>query len=74
MNLIRQDRRRTPAIYAIFMLGYVVLSFLLVEQNRTIVAQHTLIRSLYEDSHMLTTLQIKRIAENHQRPPQNPER
>ena len=66
MHLLKRDRRKTPRIYALFLLGYLALFLLLGEQNRTIVTQSTLIRSLYEDSRMLATLQMKKIAQQHQ--------
>jgi len=66
MNLLKRDRRKTPRIYALFLLGYLALFLLMGEQNRTIIAQRILIRSLYEDSRMLATLQMKKVAERQQ--------
>lgn len=64
--IVSRERRRTPIIYVFFLLGYLAMSVLVVDQRHTIDLQRALIHTLYEDSHMLATLQNQRIQQHQQ--------
>jgi hypothetical protein len=49
-------------MYALFLVGYLVMAGLIVEQGRTIESQKLLIRSLFFDSTQLAALKLKEAA------------
>ncbi len=53
------SRVRHYGVYMVFLFGYLVMSFLVLEQGRTIENQMTLIRSLFFDSAELTAMKLK---------------
>jgi hypothetical protein len=63
----RSNRRRTSPIYAFFMLGFLLLTLLVVEQNRTIENQRALIKALSHDSSDLAAIRVQRAITEHQK-------
>jgi len=56
---------KNRAILLLLLLGYLVTSSIVIEQQRTIESQRRLIRDLFHDSMALTTLRIKQSALKH---------
>ena len=60
MNAATISANRHYGMYAIFLLGYLLMTFLIFDQNRTIESQKLLIRSLFYDSTELAAIKLKR--------------
>lgn len=54
---------------SLFLIGYVILGSLVIEQGRTIENQRMLIRNLFHDSQQLAQVEFQRIAEHQQAEP-----
>jgi hypothetical protein len=54
---------RRNAVSVALSLGFLLMSFLCVQQARTIASQRSLIRSLFQDSLELNALKVKHIQE-----------
>ena len=54
-----------PVLIVLFLISYGLMSFLVVEQDRTIGAQRSLIRSLLDDSSELSSLKVKIFQKQH---------
>jgi hypothetical protein len=57
-----------PVLIVLFLVSYGLMSLLVVEQDRTIAAQRSLIRSLLGDSTELSNLKVKIFQKEHVRP------
>jgi len=53
---------KNRAILFLLLVGYLVTSSIVIEQQRTIESQRVLIRDLFRDSMALTNLRIKKAA------------
>lgn len=63
MQIVRSTlAQRSYGMYAVFLFGYLVMTFLIFEQGRTIESQKLLIRSLFFDSTELTAMKLKQAA------------
>jgi hypothetical protein len=63
---MERNRRRTSPVHAFFMLGIMLLTLVIAEQNRTIESQQRLIKALWHDSADLAALRIQQ-AQEHRR-------
>ena len=61
---MEQNRRRTSPLYAFFMLGTMLLTMVITEQNRTIENQQRLIKALWHDSADLAALRVQHAQEH----------
>jgi hypothetical protein len=60
-----RNRRRTSPVYAFFMIGMMLLTLVISEQNRTIESQQRLIKTLWHDSSDLASLRMQQAVERH---------
>lgn len=56
---------KNRAILLLLLVGYLVTSSIVIEQQRTIESQRVLIRSLFRDSMELTNLKIREATAKH---------
>lgn len=52
------------SIVMLLMVGYLLMGWMMVEQNRTITAQRTLIAKLFQDTVRLSVAQVKQAQGN----------
>lgn len=48
---------------SLFLIGYIIMGALIIEQGRTIENQRMLIKNLFHDSQQLTQVEFQRIAD-----------
>ena len=60
----RKKRTMLPVLVVLFLISYGLLAMLVVEQDRTITAQRSLIQQLFSDSMELTALKGKLIGQH----------
>lgn len=53
------------SIVMLLMVGYGLMGWMMAEQNRTIVAQRTLIAKLFQDTVRLSTVQLQQERHSH---------
>lgn len=65
-TLQAQPKKRTmlPVLVVLFLISYGLLALLVVEQNRTITAQRSLIQQLFSDSIELTAMKGKLVGQH----------
>ena len=61
----KQSFLRKQGVLLLLLVGYLVTSTIVVEQQRTIESQRVLIRDLFRDSMELTNLKMKEPATKH---------
>lgn len=54
------------SIVMLLLVGYLMMGWMMDEQNRTIVAQRTLIAKLFQDTVRLSTAQLRQVPGNRQ--------
>jgi hypothetical protein len=59
-------RRRSNFLMSLFLIGYVIMGGLIIEQGRTIENQRMLIKNLFHDSQQLAQVEFQKIAERQQ--------
>ena len=56
-------RQRSNILMSLFLVGYLIMGGLIIEQGRTIENQRMLIKNLFHDSQQLAQVEFQRIAD-----------